>query len=107
MWDAPLEDPTFELSQLRRPHRCFMCDTELNSDNSLFQEQWIIYPQYRLRGHPDGFLRMAGMPGLGILEVKSISPRGAWEIRSCAKLDHVVQAQCYMWVTGLLCGQAR
>ena len=38
---------------------------------------------------------------LGILEGKSINPKGAWEVRSCPKLDHVVQAQCYMWLTGL------
>lgn len=54
----------------------------------------------RIQGHPDGFLRFDDMPGLGILEVKSISPRGAWEVRGCPKMDHVIQTQVYMHLTG-------
>lgn len=102
-WNVPLQH--FEIKQARRPRRCLMCDTLLTSDNCLYQEQWIKDPKYRLAGHPDGFLRMNDMPGLGVLEVKSINPRGAWEVRNCAKLDHVVQAQCYMWMTGCRWGR--
>lgn len=90
----------FEDEQMLRPASCPACGAVLTSDNSLFQEQWIKDPEYRLAGHPDGFIRLPGMPGLGVLEVKSISPRGAYEVRNCAKLDHVTQAQCYMWMTG-------
>lgn len=56
--------------------------------------------QYRIQGHPDGFLRFSDMPGLGVLEVKSISPKGAWEVRGCPKMDHVIQTQIYMHLTG-------
>jgi len=95
----------FEESQLLRPVECPNCGAPMLPDNSLYQEQWIKDPEYRLAGHPDGFLRLEGMPGLGVLEVKSISPRGAWEVRNCAKLDHVTQAQCYMWMTGCQWGK--
>lgn len=96
-WEAPVKG--FVESQILRPNTCPNCGAPMTSDNSLYYEQWIKDPKYRLAGHPDGFLRLAGMPGLGVLEVKSISPRGAYEVRNCAKLDHVVQAQCYMWMT--------
>jgi uncharacterized membrane protein len=46
-----------------------------------------------------------GMDGMGIFEAKSISPRGAWEVRGTPKLDHVVQVQCYLWMTGLKWGK--
>jgi len=71
----------------------------------LYIEQHVKDKKYRLMGHPDGFLRMEGFPGLGVLEVKSISSRGAWEVRGCPKLDHVTQAQCYMWMTGCRWGK--
>jgi len=97
-WDgADMEG--FESSQILRPKVCPECKTGLTSDNSLYQEQWVKEPEYRIAGHPDGFIRLSGMPGLGLLEVKSISPRGAYEVRNCAKLDHVAQIQCYMWMT--------
>lgn len=103
-WDTTDMDG-FEAEQMLRPIHCLRCKTPLTSDNSLFQEQWVKDPQYRLAGHPDGFLSLEGMPGLGVLEVKSISPRGAWEVRNCAKLDHVTQTQCYMWMTGCQWGK--
>jgi len=103
--DEPERDHTFEDSQILRPEVCPKCGSVLTSDNSIFEEQWIKDPEYRLAGHPDGFLRLEGMPGLGVLEVKSISPRGAYEVRTCAKLDHVTQAQCYMWMTGCQWGK--
>jgi len=102
-WETPMAG--FEESQILRPLTCPNCGAPMTSDNSLYHEQWIKDPQYRLAGHPDGFLRLEGMPGLGVLEVKSISPRGAYEVRNCAKLDHVTQAQCYMWMTGCQWGK--
>lgn len=102
-WSTPLKG--FSSSQILRPASCPNCQAILTSDNSLYIEQWIKDSKYRLAGHPDGFLRLDGMPGLGVLEVKSISPRGAYEVRNCAKLDHVTQAQCYMWMTGCRWGK--
>ena len=90
----------FEAEQIPRPEKCPECSAELTSDNSLYVEQHIRSARHGLQGHPDGFLRLEGMPGFGVLEVKSISSKGAWEVRGCAKLDHVTQAQCYMWRTG-------
>lgn len=103
--DEPDNDYKFKDSQILRPEKCRVCGTFLTPDNSLYQEQHIKNQEYRLMGHPDGFLRLEDMEGLGVLEVKSISPRGAWEVRGCAKLDHVTQAQCYMWLTGCRWGK--
>ena len=94
----------FEARQILRPQKC-SCGAALTPDNSLYIEQHVKDKAYRLMGHPDGFIRIEGFPGLGVLEVKSISARGAWEVRGCAKLDHVTQAQCYMWMTGCRWGK--
>lgn len=95
----------FAETQVLRPETCLSCHRPLTSDNSLYIEQHIKHSAYRLMGHPDGFLRLDGYSGLGVLEVKSIGQRGAYEVRNCAKLDHVVQAQCYMWLTGCRWGK--
>ena len=98
-WTLPLP-PDFQQLQHFRPTTCPKCGTVLTSDNAIYREQRFKDTLRRLAGHTDGFLRHESMPGLGILEGKSINPRGAWQVRSCPKLDHVVQAQCYMWLTG-------
>jgi hypothetical protein len=103
-WDVPVPKD-FKESQLPRPAVCPKCETLIDSDNSLYQEQFLTVPEFRLCGHPDGFLRVEGLAGLGVLEAKSINPKGAWEVRGCPKLDHVVQAQCYMWMTGCRWGK--
>lgn len=84
-----------------RPEECEEC----RGKEFLFHEYDLIDHEYRITGHSDGFLEMPGMPGLGVFEGKSINPRGAWEVRSCPKLDHVIQAQGYMWLTGLQWGK--
>lgn len=103
-WRAPVE-PSFIYQQVPRPHRCGRCKAELTGDTSIYKEQWIVHPDYRIAGHPDGFLRMVEHQGLGTLELKSINAHGAWEVRNCAKLDHVVQLQSYMWLTGCRWGK--
>jgi hypothetical protein len=55
----------------------------------------------RINGHPDGFLKIPGLPGLGLLEAKSIGMRGGLEIRKAPNIGHVIQAQTYMMLTGL------
>lgn len=108
-WEVPDEDDTeafeafveeFQKAQVPRPEKCSACGVELTSDNSLYEEQHLRMEKYLLDGHPDGFLSLPGLPGLGILEVKSISSYGAREVRNCAKLDHVVQDMSYMWLSG-------
>jgi hypothetical protein len=95
----------FNELQIQRPNICPNCKAVMSSDNSLYIEQHIKNPEYRLMGHPDGFIRLDGYPGFGVLEIKSISPKGAYEVRNCAKLDHVVQNQSYMWLTGCRWGK--
>lgn len=98
-WELPLP-PEFREVQLFRPGKCPSCDTILTSDNCLYQEQEFVDWVKRIAGHPDGFLRVDGMPGLGLLEAKSINPRDGWRVRQTPKLDHVVQNQTYQWMTG-------
>jgi hypothetical protein len=98
-WELPVEKE-FKDSQVFRPEVCPMCGSKLSSDNSLYQEQWLVDRKERWSGHPDGFIRDRMALGLGVLEGKSINPRQAWEVRNCPKLDHVVQAQSYMVATG-------
>ena len=115
VWEVPLEwieggwndeyVDRFENSQILRPDKCPNCLNDMSHENSLYMEQWIKVPELRLAGHPDGFLRLPGLPGLGVLEIKSINSKGAWEVRNCAKLDHVVQTQTYMWMTGCRWGK--
>jgi hypothetical protein len=98
-WELPLPENFHELQRFR-PHRCPRCETLLNDQNTLYREQEFVDKGSRLAGHPDGFLRHESLPGLGILEAKSINPRGEWQVRGCPKLDHVVQNQTYQMLTG-------
>jgi hypothetical protein len=67
----------------------------------LYHELFFENKDYLIGGHPDGFLKVAERPDLGLLEAKSISQTGAYEIRNTPKMDHVIQAQLYLWLTGL------
>lgn len=74
------------------------------STEFLFHELHFRDDVYRIGGHPDGFLKMAGLPGLGILEVKSISDWGMDEKNQDNALnaplsEHIIQANIYMWLT--------
>jgi hypothetical protein len=80
----------------KRPVKCEKC----GSLEFLFKENFFTDEQYHLTGHPDGFLKLPQYEGMGVLEAKSISPRGAWEVKSCPKMDHVIQSQIYCWMTG-------
>jgi len=84
-----------------RPEACDECD----SAEFYFKEYDLVDHTYRVTGHTDGFLAIGGLEGLGILEGKSISPKGAWEVRDCPKLDHYIQTQGYMWLTGATWGK--
>jgi hypothetical protein len=84
-----------------RPKKCDAC----GSEDFIYREQKFINEEYRIGGHPDGFLVLQGMPGLGIPEFKSVGPKSAWEVRSTPNLGHVIQVQTYLWLTGLLWGK--
>jgi hypothetical protein len=79
-----------------RPSKCASCDATA----FMYEELLLRDPISGMEGHPDGFLWLESIAGLGVLEIKSISPKGAWEVRGCPKLDHVIQAQCYMHLSG-------
>lgn len=81
---------------IRRPEVC-QCENR----TFRFHEYSLEDTEYRITGHPDGLLSIPGLPGLGILEAKSISPNGAWEVANVPKLDHVLQAHIYMWLLDL------
>lgn len=80
-----------------KPKMCDGCGCK----EFLYREQYFKNEEYRVGGHPDGFLVLQGMRGLGIVECKSISSRRAWEVKQTPDIGHVIQAQCYMWLTGL------
>lgn len=84
-----------------RPAGCTVC----RGKEFLFQEYDLSDIEHKLTGHSDGFLDIPGLDGYGVFEGKSINPRGAWEVRSCPKMDHVIQTQCYLWLTGLQWGK--
>jgi hypothetical protein len=103
-WVLPLPEDWQE-TQIPRPSHCEGCSSEMTSDTCLYEEQHFVDSKHRLMGHPDGFLRMGSFKRLGVLEIKSIGFKGAWEVRGCPKMEHVVQLQCYMWLTGCIWGK--
>lgn len=82
---------------VKRPERCDRCESTFFQ----FHEYHFTNDEYRIDGHSDGMLSIAGLNGLGIVEAKSISAKGAWEIRNVPKLDHVLQSHVYLWLSGL------
>jgi hypothetical protein len=92
-------DGKVQVSQtlVRQPTKCSACD----GIDFHYREQHFINEEYRIGGHPDGFLVLPALPGIGILECKSISSRRAWEIKNVPNMGHVIQTQAYMWLTDL------
>lgn len=72
-----------------------------------YKELWYGDDNYLIGGHPDGFISLPGMSGLGVLEAKSISSKSAKDsnIKSIPDIGHVVQLQAYLWLTGLQWGR--
>jgi hypothetical protein len=88
----------FEIAKMvPRPSKCEGC----GSTQFRYVEQFFKDDTYRITGHPDGFLRVPDREGIGLLEAKSIGQRGAWEVKKVPKFEHMIQAQIYMWFTGL------
>lgn len=80
-----------------QPSACDVC----KSTEFVYREQHFHNDEYRVGGHPDGFLVLPGMPGIGIVECKSIGSHRVWEVKHTPDMGHVVQTQAYMWLTGL------
>jgi len=64
-----------------------------------YRELRFVDEQLRIGGHPDGFLCLPGMPGIGLLEAKSIGK--GWEVRQAPNMSHVIQVHVYLMFTGL------
>lgn len=89
-WDASLLIP-------RPDYACSQCEAR----DWRHYEQSFVDTAFRITGHVDGILSLPGRHGLGVLEAKSIGARGAKEVVKYPKMEHVLQAQLYMWFTGL------
>jgi hypothetical protein len=80
------------------PDECEECGA---SEFRFFEVEYYNHA-LRLKGHTDGYLAIPGMPGLGVLEAKSIKP--GWQIKNVPKLEHAIQLQLYLLLTGLQWG---
>lgn len=87
------------------PDRCPRCarasDPCLSCQEKGWQYKELHFEsvEYGIGGHPDGFLRLDGMPGLGLLEIKSTGR--PFEVRQAPYVAHAIQVQIYLWFTGL------
>lgn len=82
---------------VRYPNECSRCGDKVFT----YEEHSFADPSIQLTGHSDGFLVVPGLPGMGILEVKSIGARGALEIKNAPQIGHLIQAHVYMMFSGL------
>lgn len=95
---------------IHRPKRCTygncVAPPEQQADESSFEyvEQFYQDHEYRVQGHPDGFLEMPEVEGLGVLEAKSASDFAFKKIKDVPDFGHVIQVQTYLWLTGLKWG---
>jgi len=87
--------PALAEALVLRPSRCESC----GSEEFAYRELKFEAPEYRTGGSPDGFLRLPGLPGLGLLELKSTA--APWDVRHAPLLSHAIQVQTYLWFTGL------
>lgn len=106
-WSTGKVDFSRDISEtaVSRPTKCPNCDGEPGREPGTrayaftYIEQHLHNDDFRIKGHPDGFLNVPGLPGLGILEAKSIGQ--AWKVKTAPQVDHVIQAHCYMWLANL------
>ena len=79
---------------IKRPNACSCGSAEF-----LYREANYHNEEYDIGGHPDGFLVIPPLKGVGIIEIKSIAL--GWSVKQCPMIGHVIQCQIYMWLTGL------
>lgn len=104
---------------LPRPSKCIRCGAvagEVSRVNNrpvvgshgesfLFVEEWLGNHEYMVGGTPDGYM-VDGDPNsftpadVIILEFKSASENNFAKYKKAADFMHVIQCQCYMWLTG-------
>jgi hypothetical protein len=86
---------------VERPLTCTRCNTA----EFRYVELFLVNEEYRVCGHCDGILVLPQQSEPGILECKSIGPRGAVAVQRAPQYGHVFQTQAYMWLTGLRWGR--
>jgi hypothetical protein len=79
-----------------RPDTCMRC----GDHGFTYTEVYIKDDEYHLHGHLDGLLRLPGLPGLGMLEVKSIGDRFFHEVRERPMIAHIIQVNLYFMLLG-------
>lgn len=102
-----------------RPDRCIRCggyageqrrvnnkpvDTE-RGESFIFIEEWVGNYEYMVGGSPDGYMVDGDVNSFTpsdvvILEFKSASESMFAKYLKAADFMHVIQCQCYMWITG-------
>lgn len=96
-----------------RPDRCIRCgaiageaprsggrpSVEIHPLAFLYVEEFVGNEEYRIGGHPDGFMSSSEEPIL--LEFKSANDRNFFKYKDTPDFVHVIQSQIYLWLTGL------
>lgn len=85
---------------LRPEEPCTQCGCE----EFKYVEYAFNSEEFGITGHMDGVIRVGGKPGLGIMELKSISPHKKFFIDTAPLPEHVNQIQLYMHFSGLRWG---
>lgn len=65
----------------------------------LYVEEFVGNEEFKIGGHPDGYL--ASENDTWLLEFKSTNDNNFRKYKESPDFVHVIQAQCYLWLTGL------
>jgi len=110
---------SFKDGMVTCPERCERCgaiaggeprpngkpDKSVKANAFFYEEQWVGDYKYKIGGHSDGFF-VDGDPenykkdDVVVLEFKSASDKSFYKYVSAPDFMHVIQCQCYMWLTG-------
>ena len=83
-----------------RPDTCGSCGHAVLR----YEEFEVFEAEYfgmKVRGHLDGVLRIRGLPGKLLFELKTIGQDHAWKVASFPMYEHVIQANMYMRLANL------
>ena len=84
---------------VKQPEKCTTVGCK--SVEFYYKELHFKDNEYRIAGHPDGFLEIQGMPGLGIFEAKSCSGLSSMKVQKNPYMSHIAQVNIYFLLTGL------
>ena len=95
-WERSDPRPCYEVA-IPRPDSCRRC----NHTEFLFEEYFLKDTTRGTGGHMDGILVLPGAATPGLFELKSISQSGAKKIKHVPQIEHVIQANVYMRLSGM------